>query len=97
MSNISEFHPLGVRVLIKYQMINDKFGQIIIPDNKIRDCLSLNFHTQSGKYLCIAPTLSSRRYFPYCVLEKKIQASFWLGVNPKSRIQLQIFSQFFCL
>ena len=34
MSNISEFKPLGVRVLIKYQMLNDKFGQIIIPDNK---------------------------------------------------------------
>ena len=34
MSNISEFEPLGRRVLIKFELPKDKFGSIILPDKK---------------------------------------------------------------
>jgi len=34
MSNISEFRPLGVRVLIKFDMVKDKFENIILPSEK---------------------------------------------------------------
>ena len=71
MNDIDKFEPLGVRVLIRFIMKEDKFGGVIIPDKKKQ-------HLMQAEIIDLGEIAKERYGFEKGEI---VFTPYWVGIN----------------